>query len=370
MPNKARDRWPRSCVELEAETGSKPVPEEGRAISDKTFTPANSLLLSPLHVGKTHLRNRIVLPPMKTNMDLAGPQALAYYRVRAEGGAGLVIVEATPLDQFEDGSLDAGLPGLASAIHEAGASAVVQLFHPDRIGGKRVAPSTIDDTRAATTEEVAAIPGRFASAALACRQAGFDGAEVHGAHDYFLNRFFSPAHNQRRDEYGGSLEKRMRLGLECARAVRRACGADFLVLYRHTAVADYPLDDSLVFAEELGRAGVDIIDISPSTSQEGSKHADLAAAVKSSVSCPVIAVGEMEDPEAAEAVLAEGKADLIAIGRALIADPDLPRKIMDGRREEIIECIKCDEKCVGALETGVPIGCSQNPRVGEEHKSN
>ena len=335
---------------------------------ENSFTPAESLLFSPLRIGKLQLRNRIVIPPMKTNMDLTGPQALAYYRIRAEGGAGCVILEATPLDEFENPPLASGLRSLAEAIHEAGAGAAIQLFHPGRMGGERVAPSNTDDARAATTEEVAAIPEQFASAALACQQAGFDGAEVHGAHDFFLNRFFSPAHNQRQDEYGGSLENRMRLGLECVRAVRRACGSDFLVLYRHTAVADYPLEDSLVFAAELERAGVDIIDISPSTGRDGCEHADLAAAVKARVSCPVIAVGGMEDPEAAEAVLANGKADLVAIGRALIADPELPRKIMDGRRDEITECIKCDEKCVGALDTGVPIGCSQNPRVGEEYK--
>jgi 2,4-dienoyl-CoA reductase-like NADH-dependent reductase (Old Yellow Enzyme family) len=357
-------------VEVEAETVSKPVAqaEEERAMPDEAFRPANSLLFSPLNIGSVQLSNRIVLPPMKTNMDLAGPQALAYYRARSEGGAGLIILEATPLHQLEDGSLDAGLAGLASAIHAAGAEAVLQLFHPDRMGDERIAPSATDDARAASSEEVAAIPGRFANAAAKCQQAGFDGAEVHGAHDFFLNRFFSPAHNQRTDKYGDSLENRMRLGLECARAVRRACGADFLVLYRHTAVADYPLADSLAFAEELEGAGVDVIDISPSTGRDSSDHADLAAAVKARVSCPVIAVGGMEDPEAAERVLAEGKADLIAIGRALIADPDLPRKVMAGRRDEIIECVKCNDKCFGNLEAGVPIGCSQNPRAGEEYK--
>jgi NADPH2 dehydrogenase len=323
-----RNRGPQLLVEAGKETHGKPsgAAQERDAMAEVTFTPADNLLFSPLHVGKTHLRNRVVMPPMKTNMDLAGPQALAYYQVRAEGGAGLIILEATPLHQFEDGSLDAGLAALASAIQQAGAAAVVQLFHPDRMGEERVAPFDTRDARAASTEEAAAIPGRFAEAAAKCQQAGFDGAEVHGAHDFFLNRFFSPAHNQRTDEYGGSLENRMRLGLECARAVRRACGADFLVLYRHTAVADYPLADSLAFAEELQGAGVDVIDVSPSTGRDSSDHADLAAAVKSRVSCPVI------------------------------------------RRDEIIECIKCNEKCFGNLQAGVPIGCSQNPRAGEEYK--
>jgi 2,4-dienoyl-CoA reductase-like NADH-dependent reductase (Old Yellow Enzyme family) len=304
---------------------------------------------------------------MKTNMNLAAEQARRYYGRRAEGGPALVIVEATPLDEFMEPAFPAGLRALADAIHAGGAVAAIQLFHPGRADGERIEPSETDDARAAHTREVAAIPQQFVEAAATAREAGFDGVEIHGAHGFFLNRFFSPEHNQRDDDYGGSLQGRMRLGLECTRAVRAAAPADFLLLYRHTAAADYPLEDSLAFAPELQRAGVDIIDISPSTSQDGD-HADLAAAVKSKVSCPVIAVGGMEDPDAAEAVLKAGKADLLAIGRSLITDPDLPRKVLEGRLNEIKACIKCNEKCFGNLTAGIPITCSQNPDAGNEYR--
>jgi 2,4-dienoyl-CoA reductase-like NADH-dependent reductase (Old Yellow Enzyme family) len=326
------------------------------------------LLFSPLQVGTVRLHNRIVLPPIKTNMDLSGEQARAWYRERARGGAGLVIVEATPLEQFEQDSFLDGLRGLAAAIHEAGAAAAIQLYHPGRIDGEQVAASDVNGARAATSAEVAAIPERYARPAAMAEEAGFEGAEVHGAHDFFLNRFFSPKHNRREDEYGGSLEGRMRLGLECTRAVRDRCEQKFLVLYRHTAAADYPLADSLVFAPELEKVGLDIIDISPSTSGPDADHVDLAAAIREKVSCPVIAVGGMEDPEAAEKALRKEKADLVAIGRALIADAHLPRKWLEGRREEIIECIKCDEMCFGNLEKGIPIGCSQNREAGLEYR--
>ncbi len=329
-----------------------------------------SLLFSPLEVGAVRLRNRIVLPPMKTNMDLAEEQARAWYRERARGGVGLVIVEATPLDQFERGGFGEGLRKLAAAIHDAGAAAAIQLFHPDRIDGEPVAVSAADGRRAVTAEEVAAIPGRFAQAAAMAEEAGFEGAQVHGAHGFFLNRFFSPEHNRREDGYGGDLEEgRMRLGLECTRAVRKACAPEFLVLYRHTAAADYPLADSLAFAPELEKCGLDIIDISPSTSGPDADHIDLAAAIKGTVSCPIIAVGGMEDPQAAERALRDRKADLVAIGRALIADAHLPRKWLEGRAGEIIECVKCNSKCFGSLETGTPIGCSQNPDAGLEYQS-
>jgi 2,4-dienoyl-CoA reductase-like NADH-dependent reductase (Old Yellow Enzyme family) len=330
---------------------------------------AGSLLFSPFQVGAVRLRNRIVMPPMKSNMDLAGPLARAYYGERAAGGVGLVIVEATPLDQFQDPRLVEGLAALAQVIHEGEAAAAIQVFHPGVIGGEHVAPSATGTAREATAEEVALIPALFADAAAKAQEAGFEGAEIHGAHGFFLNQFFSPRHNRRSDGWGGSLEGRMRLGVASARALRRKCRPDFLVLYRHTAASDYPLADSLVFAPQLARAGVDIVDISPSTSGEGEEHADLAAAVKAEVSCPVIAVGGMEDAEAAEAVLGQEKADLVAIGRPLIADADLPRKLQEGRGDEIVRCIKCDEKCFGNLRKGVPIGCTQNPRAGLEYQS-
>lgn len=329
---------------------------------------SDSLLFSPLHVRAVRFRNRIVLPPMKTNMNLGDRQALAYYRARSAGGVGLVIVEATPLDHFADARFGDALRRLADVIHQGGAVAAIQLIQPSRLDGERIAPSPTEDAREVTADEIKQIIARLAEAtAMAC-DAGFDGVEIHGAHEFLLNRFFSPKWNRRRDEYGGTLERRMRFGLECVRAARAECGDGFLLLYRHTAMLACPLADDLAFAKELENAGADILDISPSTSGEGAPHADLAGAVKASVHIPLIAVGGMEDPVAAEEVLRQGKADLVAIGRALIADPELPRKILEGRFSEIIACVKCNQLCFGNLDQGIPIGCTQNPETGREYE--
>ncbi len=328
----------------------------------------SSLLFSPLHVGSVRLRNRIVMPPMKTNMDLSDRQALGYYRERAAGGVGLVIVEAVPLEQFEDIRFGDALQRLADVVHQAGAAVAVQIIQPGRMGGERVEPSPTEDAREITRDEIAEVEGRYAHAAAMACDAGFDGAEIHGAHEFLLNLFFSPRHNRRMDAYGGSLEKRMRFGLESVKAVRNECGEGFLVLYRHTTRFDCPLSDDIAFAEALVKAGVDVIDISPSTSAPDAPHADLAGAVKSAIRAPVIAVGGMEDPVAAEEVLRQGKADLVAIGRALIADPNLPRKIEQGRFDEIVNCTKCNQACFGNLEAGAAIQCEQNPEVGREYE--
>ena len=326
-------------------------------------------LFEPLNVGTLRLKNRIVMPPMVANMGVITEQARAYYAERAKGGTGLIIVEATRLRRFESAELVEGLARLAEDVHEGGARLAIQLFLEDRDAkDARIAVSRTDGARAITRDEIQAVPGRFADAARKVRAAGFDAVELHGAHGYFFNQFFSPKTNRRTDEYGGDLEGRMRMGLSCVRATREAVGGDFPVLYRHTAVENapdgYTTVDTLQFVPELVNAGVDVLDVSPSTG--GGVHAGLAAAVRRAVDVPVIAVGGMNDPDAAERVLQEGKADLVAIGRGLLADPFWSQKVEEGRREEIIGCIECNEFCFGNLSKGVPIGCTQNPRTGHE----
>ena len=198
----------------------------------------------------------------------------------------------------------------------------------------------------------------YATAARECQKAGFDGVEPHGAHGTVLNQFFSPLRNLRKDDYGGALANRMRLGREIVQAIRNEVAEEFLILYRHTPREDggYTIDDSIAFARVLVDDGVDIIDISPASDQE---PADLAAPIKQAVSCPVIAVNDMDDPERAVATLQDNRADLIAIGRGLIADPEWPRKVSEGRLDEVVKCLKCDEKCYGNLSKGLPIGCIQ-----------
>ena len=328
-------------------------------------------LFESLTVRTMQLKNRIVLPPMVANMGVITAQSRAYYAERAKGGAGLIIVEAMMLRRFESAEFVEGLSRLAEDVHEGGAQIAIQLYleHQDAKGAQ-IAVSRTGDVRAITREEIEAAPGRFADAAQKAKAAGFDAVELHSAHGHFFNQFFSPIANQREDEYGGDLEGRMRMGLSCVRATREAVGDNYPVLYRHTPVEEapdgYTIADTLQFAPRLVDAGVDILDISPSSG--GKVHADLAAPITRAVDVPVIAVGGMEDPDAAEVVLLEGKADLVAIGRGLLADPFWPQKVEEGKRDEIIECIKCNEFCFGNLGKGIPIGCTQNPRTGHEYE--
>ncbi len=332
--------------------------------------PKYPRLFSPLPLGRVVLRNRIVMPPMLTMMGANSDRARTYYAERAKGGVGLIIVEGTGVQHFGDPAFVEGMAKLAEAIHTHGAAAMVQLVHGHRFAEEEVAVSATEEIRAATTEEVASIPPAFAAAARACEKAGFDGVEIHGAHGFFFNQFFSPRFNHREDQYGGSVTNRMRLGLETVQAIRAAVSADFLLFYRHTAaeyVEDgYDVAETLTFAPELQKAGVNVLDISPSSAPDPAPHAELAAEVKRAVTIPVIAVGGMNDPEVAERTLREGKANLVALGRGLIADPQWPNKVKEGREAEIIQCIQDNEKCFGHLSQGIPISCTQNPRAGFE----
>jgi NADPH2 dehydrogenase len=306
-----------------------------------------SLLFQPLTVRGKTLRNRIVMPPMVTLRDLTSREALDWYGRRAHG-CGLVIVEATGVPEFEDRLTAANLAPLVRAIHDGGALAAIQLF-PIRLGRE----ATPEGLR---LSQVRAIVAGYDCAVQICCEAGFDGVEPHGAHGFLLNRFFSPEQNERTDNYGGSLDNRMRLGLDIVRAVRAAMGEDRLVLYRHTPVGDgYDLEESLALAERLVFAGVDILDISPASHE---KPADRAEPFRK-FGAPVIAVNDMDQVERAIEALAEKRADLVAVGRGLIADPDWPIKVREGRFAEIVKCTKCDQLCFGNLSAGKPVACTQ-----------
>ncbi|GAH26704.1 unnamed protein product, partial [marine sediment metagenome] len=166
-----------------------------------------------------------------------------------------------------------------------------------------------------------------------------------------------------------ALEKRMNFGLGCLRAIKKRIKEDFLVFYRHTPVdwndGGYNIEDSKLFCRRLKEEGLDVIDISPSSDGSHS-HAEYASEIKKAVRMPVIAVGGMEDPQKAERGLSSRKYDLVAIGRGLIADPYWPKKVREGREEQIVPCIKCNEKCYGNLRKGIPISCTQNRNAGFE----
>ena len=327
-------------------------------------------LFRPLTVKKLKLRNRIVMPPMATAMDVSTLRARKYYRERARGGVGLIIVEGTSIDKFSSLEFIKALSLLSKTVHEEGSGIIIQLFQGSELqNGEIVAPSATEVSREVTEKEIEKIIEKFASSSFLAQEAGFDGVEIHGAHTYFLNQFFSPILNRRGDRFGGSLEKRMNFGLGCLRAIRKRVKEEFLLFYRHTPVdwndRGYTIKDSHLFCSRLEEEGLDVIDISPS-SDNNHAYIEYAAETKKAVRIPLIAVGGMEDPEKGERALSSSKCDLVAIGRGLIADPYWPIKVKEGREKEIIRCIKCNQKCYGNLRKDIAISCSQNRNAGFE----
>ena len=327
-------------------------------------------LLQPLTIRSMLLNSRLVMPPMATAkaapVGTVSPEILAYYREKAAGGYfGLIVIEhsyvspegkasARQLSAAEDGVVP-GLRELAQIIHAAGTKAVVQLSHagsattPEIIGTTPLAPSPILNPRKGSwpTEmeaaDIARVVEAFAQAAHRCREAGFDGVEIHSAHGYLLNQFYSPLTNQRTDEYGGDWEGRIRIHLEIIRAVRSAVGPDFPIFLRLGA-SDFrkggtTIEDSKLAAIKFVAAGVDVIDVSggfcgyvhPEDQGQG-YFAGLAEAIRGQVSVPVILTGGVTEAAAAERLLHEGKADLIGVGRAVMADSGWAQRAVESLR--------------------------------------
>lgn len=364
-------------------------------------------LFQPGRIGSLEVKNRLVMPPMATGLALKDgtvtDRQIDYYAERAGGGAGLVIVEITCVDSpvgkgnvrqiaIDDDQFIPGLSRLAEAIKRNGARAAIQLHHAGRqtsaqwTGHQPVAPSPVampggEQPRELTLEEIATLVTRFGEAAERAKRAGFDGVEIHGAHCYLICQFLSPLSNRRRDAYGGSLENRARFLLEVVRAVRDRVGKDYPVWCRLSAVeiggdGGITLEDTLAVAKMAEEAGVDAIHVSahpvvparrPPMAQPPGAFVPFAEAVKKVVSVPVIAVSRIP-PELGEEVIREGKADFIAIGRPLLADPGLPKKVASGRLEDIRPCLYC-MTCLDSLywrKEGVC--CTVNPTLGRERE--
>lgn len=339
-----------------------------------------SRLFDPLRIRGVELRNRVVFAPVVTNFGLRNQQAVHYYVERAKGGVGLIIVHGTPVDLLIKAKWAQSLSSLVAAVHEQGAKVVLQLWHGNELNGEKVAPSARETYRQITREEIRTVVEKFATAARHCQEAGFDGVEVHGAHGYFIHQFYSPLTNQRSDEYGGNAEKRMLLGMELVVAMREAMKERGLLLYRHSAVDGAPggasVEESARFAKALENHWLDVIDVSagmgrtdelsiPASSAPEGTHADLAAKIKAQVTIPVIAVGKVQTRAGAEKILQEGKADLVALGRQLLAEPYWPKKVWEGREGEVVFCTYCNF-CTAEMHAGRPIACPQNPNLGKE----
>jgi len=365
------------------------------------------LLFEPITLNRLELRNRIIMPAMHLNYTPGGKvsdQLIAFYRERAAGGAGLIIVGGCVINEqsggpifvsIKDDSDIEGLSRLAEAVHDKGAAIGAQLYmagayaHAMLIGGQPVSSSphtsgfTKDECRALTLEEIAQVQDDFASAALRAKKAGLDMVEILGSAGYLICQFLSPKINQREDHYGGSLENRMRFGLETIAKVRAAVGPDFCVGIRIAGndfvPGSHTGDEAALFAKACEDAGVDLINVTggwhetrvPQITQElpPGGFSYLARGVKWAVrSVPVAASNRMHSPQLAEAVLARGDADLICMGRPLLADPRLPAKAKAGQSELIRRCVACNQGCFDAIPQMKPVGCMVNPRAGREAK--
>jgi 2,4-dienoyl-CoA reductase-like NADH-dependent reductase (Old Yellow Enzyme family)/thioredoxin reductase len=361
-----------------------------------------SLLFEPFEVAGIKLPNRLVMPPMGTGLpDHEGfvtDETIAYYRRRAQGGIGLISIEASlvspdaygvgPELRLHEEQYVPGLRRLADAVHAEGVPVGVQLWHPGRqtLLGKPIAPSAIPLSRRTpiphelSVAEIEELIAYYARSAVHCRDAGYDFVEVHGAHCYLPCEFLSPLSNHREDHYGGSLENRARFMLEIVAAIRAACGEDFPVFFRISgeegADGGFGVEDTMQVSRWLEDAGVACISVSggnwyalhltiPPMSVERGVLVPAAARIRDVISVPVIAAGRLDDVELAERILAEGQADLIAVGRALIADADWPRKVREGRREDIRPCIACNA-CVDLVARAEEARCAVNPEVGRD----
>lgn len=310
-----------------------------------------SPLFEPLEVRGKILRNRLVMPPMVQLRPITSPEGIEWYRERAAGGVGLVIVEATAVNRFGTELTAQTLRPLVEAIHDGGALAAIQLFPVTFDFPKTEPPPAPADL---SIDDIARIVDEYQRAAAICAEAGFDGVQPHGAHGYLINQFFSPGQNKRTDLYGGPQANRERFALQIIEVLRPLRDAGLLLLYRHTPLGNgYHIKDSVPFMEHLVQAGVDILDISPASDTAPGDR----AAPFTGLGVPVIAVNHMDEVDRAVETLVEQRAQLIAIGRGLIADPAWPNKVRDGLFNEIIHCERCNEGCFGHLKQGIPVTC-------------
>ena len=368
-------------------------------------------LFSPLELRGTTIPNRVVLAPMGTRFNnhdgSVSERYVNYMRARARGGAGLLLTENTHLvHEYTQSSsmgayhdrLIASLNRLPHAVHAFGARIILQTsIHGGTtqervIGQQPVAPSAIECRlypqvpRELTLPEIETLVDAYVQGAYRAWRAGFDGVEVHGAHGYLITQFISPHTNRRTDRYGGDFEGRMRFPTEIVRAIRDLCDDSFIIGFKYNGYENLPGGVDLPLACRIGRymegLGVDYLHVAslganmrpdedpaypavPSLyTREPNPLLVLAETVKAEVAVPVIAAGGFNRPEDAEAALARGAADLVAVGRAFLADPDWASRARRGETDGIRPCIKCNQ-CHVTMQKANATRCAVNPTLGE-----
>lgn len=366
-------------------------------------------VFKPLTIRGKVIKNRLVVPPMVTDYCTPDGKAteryIRYHEEKAKGGWGLIITEDYGIDPRGRGfKATAGLwndeqiPShreFVDRIHQHGTVLLAQIYHCGRqtnrgaINAAPVAPTAIacpfgtDVPDELTTDQIKDIIQEFIDTAWRCKQCGFDGIQIHGAHGYLVCEFLSPYTNKRTDEYGGNFLNRARFALEIIRGVRKKCGEDFIIDMRisgqELVEGGLTLEDMKALVPLLEEAGLDMIHVSaavylsvedniPPAATPHAFISDWAKEIKSVCNIPVTTVSRINDPHMAESLLRQGKCDLVAMGRASLADPALPRKAQAGEFEDIRHCIACNDGCVGVLFTDNPIRCVLNPELGREHE--
>jgi 2-enoate reductase len=382
-------------------------------------------LFKPIKIRDLEIKNRIAMAPMGlaglVNIDGSLSQrAIDYYIERARGGVGLIITGVIKVENDIESfqgfvnrvSRQAMGPyaELAEAVHSLGAKIFIQLTAgfgrvaplPRLAGLQPVSASAVphywdprQTCRELKTEEVEQLVQAFGKAVEIIVASGIDGVELHGHEGYLFDQFTTALWNKRTDQYGGNLEGRLRFPLEVLREIKRKAGKNFPVQYRFGlkhyvkalnsgalpgesfVEAGRDIEEGLQMAQKLEAAGFDALHVDagcydswywahPPVYQEAGLNVNMAAAVKKVVRIPVIAVGKLSVPEVAEKVIAEGKADMVAIGKGLLADPFWAKKMQEGKSERIRPCIGCHDGCMGRINKGKPLSCAVNPATGRE----
>lgn len=365
-------------------------------------------MFSPINIGTVTVPNRFVVPPMGNNFantdGSMSERSAAYYEARAKGGFGLITIESTVVYKEAKGGprkpclfSDEVVPSfkrVADACHAYGAKVSIQLQHAGPEGNSKltgyplkaasaIAPSAGREIpEAMPTEEVYRLIECYGDAARRAQLAGIDMVEVHCAHGYLVSTFISARTNKRTDEFGGCFENRMRLPRLIIENIRKKTGGNMPILCRINArdEGDGGVDvhDAAAIAAYLEQVcGVDAIHVTRSIHihdefmwapniTHGGFNAELGAEIKRAVSVPVILVGRFTEPQYAELLVKQGRADLIAFGRQSIADPELPNKARNGQLEKLTPCIACLLGCVPNMLQGRPITCAMNPCAGRE----
>ena len=362
-------------------------------------------LFSPIQINRLEIKNRVAYPSLGLLYSKNGKlndRYFNYFKERASGGAGLVTVGPVGVDFIGSGAIALSLANddaisdfkkLTRIIKDGGARAWVQLFHagayshPMYIDGQQpIAPSAVYSRYSQTTpremtlEDIHQVQEHFTRAAERAKEAGFDGIEIIASAGYLITQFLSPRTNTRSDDYGGSLENRVRFPRELIERARKRLGPEYPLTIRMAGndfVRDSNTDtETPEFAKIYEQAGVDAINVTGGWHESRvpqlpmhlprAAFAFLSLNIKKAVSVPIMASNRISDPDSAETIIKDGYADMVNLGRVLIADPEWPRKALEGRVNEIRPCIGCSQGCTDEIFSGRAVFCVGNARAGFE----